>query len=136
MIKWSKTKIFLIALALLSLILIFSWRPLLTFAVKKGMETSFARMLDADFTSKSLTMEGGSWIFEEPHIKGKKSLEEGGINLEADRLVVTILPSLNPWNTWIEIQLDNSTIHAKHTSSDLAKLGDAAGSPRCTAFQQ
>ena len=134
MIKWSKTKIFLIALALLSLILIFSWRPLLTFAVKKGMETSFARMLDADFTSKSLTMEGGSWIFEEPHIKGKKSLEEGGINLEADRLVVTILPSLNPWNTWIEIQLDNSNIHAKHTSSDLAKLGDAAGSPAALPF--
>lgn len=134
MIKWSKTKVFLIALALICLFLIFSWRSVLTFAVKKGMETTFAKMLDTNFSSKTLRMEGGSWIFEEPRMKGYKSLEEGGIDLEAERLTVTILPSLNPWNTWIEIQLDNSTIHAKHTSSDLSKLADAAGSPAALPF--
>lgn len=134
MIKWSKTKVFLIIFASLCILSLFFWRPVLTFAVKQGLERSFAALLDTDFSSKEIRMEGWSWIFEEPRLKGNKSLDEGGINLEADRLIVTIEPSLNPWNTWIEINIVNSTIHAKHASSDLSKLADAAGSPAALPF--
>ncbi len=134
MIKWSKTKVFLIALALLCIVSALSWRSLLTFAVHKGIESSFASLMDAKFSAKEIRMEGWSWIFEEPRMKGNKSLEDGGVNLEADRLTVSLEPSLNPWNTLIDVKLDNSTIHAKHASSDLSKLADAAGSPAALPF--
>lgn len=98
------------------------WNALITFGFERYLSHISKAALDGKLKYESILFQDKTWILTKPHLKSRKSIEEGGIQFQAETLAVQILPDF--WNRRAAIQLDLTAPHLDvlQASSDIHKL--------------
>ncbi len=111
-----KKLLFLIPIALLLIGLIF-WRPILTRSMEFGIKRFCCNVLEGDFDAERMTFEQGRWIFDKPRLIKRQPIAEGGMQIQAERLAIRIIPHLFSREVDVEILVVKPQADVKQASS-------------------
>jgi hypothetical protein len=117
---YSKKRLFVILSILAIFSAVFFWENILTHSLEFYVKAYCHYKLSGSFKADAIYRdELGTWVIEKPEIAGHKAIQEGGIDLKADLLFLTVASHFWDRKIDIDVTVIRPNLNLKQAAADI-----------------